>query len=503
MKNETRIIIRIIIFSAVILTSAFLLSFKDNKNIPDLKKPNVLLIITDQLNIETMSAMGNPYLHTPNMDRMAKRGMMFKNAYTSSPVCGPARSSIVTGRMPHETGVEWNPQGIKDGIKNVGEIFGEAGYKTVWAGKWHLPESYPQQPGAKQKSIKGFEMLPFGDQSIKNWGMGSETDPHLTKAAVKFLSSYKDEAPFFLAVNYCNPHDICFYPRKKGWVSENDSLLEIRYYGYKYKFPAIIGNHPGNISNLPPLPQNYARDKTEPQFLTDKRDHHQIYGLETYLAYNEFNDLEWQGYLNTYYRLTEKVDAEIGKVLDVLEASGRGENTIIVFTSDHGDGAAAHQWAAKLSFYKESSMVPMLVSFPGQIPENRVDKNNLVSLIDIVPTLCDYAGVKTVVPFTGKSMRGIIEKPNAAWRDFLVVELADYAPDKSRKGRMVRSADFTFNIFSEGKRNEQLFQVEKDKGENNNLAFNEDFKKIRNEHLGMLKIWMEETNDNFIIPPSN
>ena len=102
-------------------------------------RPNVLLIFTDQQNIQMMSAAGNPNLSTPAMDMIAEQGVMFMQSYCTSPVCGPARSSIISGRMPHETGVEWNGDEMKEDIINAGEIFRNSGYHTVWGGKWHLP----------------------------------------------------------------------------------------------------------------------------------------------------------------------------------------------------------------------------------------------------------------------------------------------------------------------------------------------------------------------------
>ncbi|NCB08739.1 MAG: hypothetical protein EOM73_11295 [Bacteroidia bacterium] len=226
----------------------------------DKSPPNIILIFTDQQNARTMSATGNPHLKTPAMDRLAEQGVLFTQTYCTSPVCGPSRSSIVTGRMPHETGVEWNGQSISDEIPNSGEIFRNAGYQTVWAGKWHLPESYPQRAAARQKTIKGFDILPFWNAEQPRWFLGTETDPPLTSAVVNFLKSYDRKKPLFLAVSYHNPHDICMYPRKAGWVTETDSLLEIRHYGFRHKLPDVIGTYPDKIKNLPPLPDNFEID---------------------------------------------------------------------------------------------------------------------------------------------------------------------------------------------------------------------------------------------------
>lgn len=463
-------------------------------------QPNVLLIFTDQQHIGMMSAMGNPYLHTPNMDRLARRGVMFKNAYCTSPVCGPARSSIVTGRMPHETGVEWNGDSIHSDIKNVGELFRQAGYQTTWGGKWHLPESYPQRTKARIKHIRGFDLLPFKNPDDEPWMLGAETDPPLTRAVVNFLGEQDPSQAFFLAVSYHNPHDICFYARKDGWVSPEDSLLEIRHYGFEYQLPDVVGTHPSEFEALPPLPPNHPIEIDEPEFITTKRHQHNEYGLETKLANQEFGDLEWRGYLNAYLRLTELVDVEIGKVLDALEANGLDENTIIVFTSDHGDGAAAHKWSAKLSLYKEASMVPLLVSFPGVIPTQQIDETHLVSQIDIVPTLCDYAGIEVDVAFTGKSLRPILEQPTAPWREQVIVELADYKPDPSRKGRMVRTDQFKYTTFTTGARHEQFFDLSQDPGETKSLIEDPAYQEEIEQHRQLLSQWIIQTKDNFPFP---
>lgn len=469
-------------------------SKKDDSN---KQEPNVLLIFTDQQNVNMMSAAGNTYLQTPAMDKLASEGVMFAQSYCTSPVCGPARSSIISGRMPHETGVEWNGDSMKEEIKNAGEIFREAGYRTIWGGKWHLPESYPQRAKSKQKAIKGFELLPFQDPEIDNWMLGAETDPPLTKAVVNFLDEYKSDQPFFLGVSYHNPHDICFYARKDGWATPEDSLLDIRYYGFEYKLPEVVGTHPKYYNNLPELPKNHEISQDESSFIQEKRDHHKEYGLETHLANQEFGELEWRGYLNAYLRLTEMVDVEIGKVMTALKSNGFDENTIVVFTSDHGDGATSHKWAAKNNLYEESSKVPFIVKWKNKIPTGVKDNKHLVSQIDILPTLCDYAQITNTPSFTGRSIRPIIENPLAEWREYLVVELADYKPDRSRKGRMVRTESFKYNVYSSGDRNEQFFNLKNDPGEMINLINDPTKSREIQKHREYLTKWIERTNDTF------
>lgn len=461
-----------------------------------IQKPNILLIFTDQQNINAMSVAGNPHLHTPSMDQLAADGVRFTEVYCASPVSGPSRASMVTGFMPSEIGMDWNDQSrFKPGTETVGDLFSKNGYRTLWAGKWHIPEIYPQR--SKDRVIRqyGFEFLPFWDAPNQDWLLGAQTDPPLTTAVVDFLDHYVEERPFFLSVSYHNPHDICMFPRKVGWETTSEEKLLIRPFG-KYKLPDPLGTHPCSLSNLPSMPDNYNKTGEEPEFVTDKRTKENPYGDEVQLAAG-FSDLEWQAYLNSYYRLTELVDKEIGKIVEALKRNHLYDNTLIVFTSDHGDGMGAHKWAAKLSLYQESVQVPMIVVVPGKNKMAKVDATHLVSLTDIVPTFYDYAGIKSEKKLAGRSLKRIIESSDTEWRTFVVTELADDLKDKTRKGRMVRTQCYKYNIYTSGKKNEQLFDLKSDPGETVNLAYRKEYSSVMEQHRLLLRQWIKERNDNF------
>ena len=171
------------------------------------------------------------------------------------------------------------------------------------------------------------------------------------------------------------------------------------------------------------------------------------------------------------------------------------ENSLIFFTSDHGDGATAHKWAAKLSLYEESAKIPMVIVYPGKIVGSNVDDKHLVSQTDLLPTMLEFANIQSELVFTGESLKPIIEDRNASWRNYLVTELADFQPDSTRKGRMLRTPDYEYNIYSTGE--EQLFNLKKDPGEMNNLANNDEFEAIRKNCRNNLKQWAEKTKDHF------
>ncbi|MEQ9437423.1 MAG: sulfatase-like hydrolase/transferase [Cyclobacteriaceae bacterium] len=432
-------------------------------------KPNILIILTDQHTNDALSYLGNPNLHTPAMDELARGGMYFTQSYCTSPVCGPARSSLITGRMPHETGVVWNSTTINAAYPTIGQIFQKEGYNAVWAGKWHLPEGYPAQ--TTMDSVRGFEVLPF--QSLEaSWDTGAATDGPIADAAVDYLNDYSDDKPFVLTVSLHNPHDICYVPRRPDQYAKADEL-----------------------DNLPPLPPNFNIADDEPEFLQEKRllDH---YGDELFLS-RDYSPEDWQAYLYHYYRFTEMVDQEIGKILDAVRANGLDENTLIVLTSDHGDGAAAHQWAAKLSFYEEAATVPFIIRWKDHIPEGIINRDQLVSGIDLVPTLCDYAGIKDSPTYTGKSIRPIVENARATLRDYLVVELADDKEDSTRHGRMIRDKRYKYNLYNQGEHHEQLFDLWNDPGEMQNLAEEPQYRPIKLKMKEALDQWMQQTNDDY------
>jgi len=449
------------------------------------KKPNVLFVFTDQHTLNAMSATGNPHLKTPALDKLAANGVTFTNSYCTSPVCGPARSSLLTGRMPHETGVDFNEQAPHSDIPNMGQVFREAGYKTLWAGKWHLPESYPSREG-KSNKIAGFDIIPFYDPKKKNrhWVFGWNTDEALADAVVDVVKNKIPKEPFLLGVSFHNPHDICFYVRNK-----------------------IFFTRLNEIENLPPLPENNGVDENEPELVKLLRTKDN-YGFETARA-KDFTDEEWQGYLYDYYRLVEMVDVEVGKILDAFEEEGLMDDTIIVFTADHGDGAASHKWHSKVVLYEESVAVPFIISYKGKISKNIIDDKHLVSGVDVLPTLCDYAGIKHPKKCTGKSLKPILDDPSLQGTEFVITELAPFLKSTlggkyfDWRGRMVRTSEFKYCVYSNGERNEQLFDMVNDRGEMNNLAYNSKFRSVIKKHRNLLVQWIKDTDDDFKMPIFN
>ena len=223
--------------------------------------------------------------------------------------------------------------------------------------------------GSRRATDPGFEYLSDEYPEGVPRQLGTDTDPIWTDHAVEFLRSQQpphpdSDQPFLLVASLHNPHDICY------WCMDRREFLDIA---------------PG--SDLPPLPANFEPLEEEPEFVGLCR-RRAVYAPE--IAWTPgWDETEWRNYLYAYYRLTERVDQQIGRLLGALEESGLSDDTLIVLTSDHGEGVAAHKWVTKLMLWEEVVKVPFVIRLSGAVPENRLDSSRLVSGVDLLPTLCD------------------------------------------------------------------------------------------------------------------
>jgi arylsulfatase A-like enzyme len=430
-------------------------------------RPNILLIITDQQSINAMSVSGNPYIQTPNMDALAEHGIRFTKSYSTFPESSASRSSIVTGRMPHLTGVMFNEQIPDSNLLTMGEIFKEAGYQTTWAGKWHLPEQFPHTSIQEASGFRFLNFLPAEKMTAR----GDVADTPLADGVVKYLKGRKKE-PFLLVVSFQNPRDISALPAKPT----------------AFPFPA-------NIASAPPIPSNHEISSSEPHFIKDCRKQNS-YSNETFLA-SSFRENDWRNYLHHYYRRVENVDEEIGKILAILEKESLDQNTLIIYTSTYGDGSAAHKWAGRQSLYQEIVQVPFIITQFGKNPTNVVNNRHLVSGIDILPTMLDYAGMQIPDELNGKSIRQIIDNPDTTWRNYIVSQIAPFPDKPAKQGRMISDGRYKYMVYSEGQPNEQLFELINDPGEKTNLVYSPVHSAAKEALKKALISWTKENQDPF------
>jgi choline-sulfatase len=444
-------------------------------------RPNIVFITTDQQMADAMSfRMGNKWIHTPNMDRLASRGVFFTRAYAANPLCAPSRNSIVTGRFPHTTGIEkngdlaiwgnWNkpPESLNywtgENFKSMGTYFKDAGYETAHFGKWHINYN------PADKAVHGFETVRHPTKPINDISVPYEADKFLKRPHKK---------PFMLWASFINPHDIC-------QVARFQKLPE-----------GPIGKLPP-VSKLPPLKSNLAppRNETEAMALIRKS-----YNKTKQFPVGHYSHFDWRRLRWSYYRLVEKVDAQIGKLLTSLKSNGYDKNTLIVFTSDHGTLLGAHGFNQKTMFYEESARVPLIISYPGKITPG-LNKTLVNTGIDLLPTLLDFAHIKKLSILPGISLKKAAEDHTPLTsRRYIVCEnemmqggpVHGKTPDVS--GRMVRGKRYKYCLYDTLNHREALFDEKKDPGETVNIAYKKPSKPIIKKYRSYLNEFARKYRD--------
>ena len=425
-------------------------------------QPNLLFILTDQQSAGALSCVGNPHLQTPNLDRLAAMGVRFENAYCTQPLCVPSRSSLVSGRMPHEVGVPINLRENEAAARVpwMSHVLSEAGYQTCWIGKWHLPVA------TDKPELHGFDQT-----HCRRVG-----DADVPRLCAEFLEGER-ATPFLLVASFVNPHDICEWAR-----------------GDRLPYGAIGEAPPPD--KCPPLPANFAVAPDEPSALCDTV---RPFSPRVYPT-DDWDEGRWRQYLWAYGRLVEKVDAQIGELLDALEASGHAKDTVVIFSSDHGDGMAAHGWNQKQVLWEEVVRVPLIIRDPAAQQPGHTDAHLVSMNLDLLPTLCDYAQAAPPSELCGRSLRPLVEnRAPDDWRDFVFVETEFCVFDSSSgvQGRAARSRRYKYIVYSRGERREQLFDLERDPGEMRNLANDLAYAAITREHRQRLQVWLDQVGDNF------
>jgi choline-sulfatase len=435
-------------------------------------RPNIVVITTDQQSADALSCrMGSTFLRTPAMDGLAAHGTFFSRAYSANPLCIPARTAMLTGQCPHVTGLQTNDNAasLAGKFKTYGTLLREAGYDTAYFGKWHVP--YPRPDGAAH----GFKVL----GANRNDGIDAEVPP----LAEAFISQPRS-GPFLLVTSFVNPHNICEWARGEDLKN------------------GPVGDPPA-LELCPPAVKNLQVMKDEPDIIPLIR---QSYQSNRLFPVGNFDERKWRQYRWAYFRMIEMVDAHIGRVIRALRDAGQYENTLIVFTSDHGDCQGAHGWNQKTVLFDESSRVPLVVKPPGAPGAGTCDL--LVNIgLDLLPTLCSFAGVVPPAGLPGESLQDVVRDSTARHaRPYIVVEnkMVQGDPVGGEKpepnGRMVRSGRYKYCAYDLGTRRESLVDLDRDPGELVNLAADPSHRAVLAEHRRYLAEWCRTTRDPFVAP---
>ena len=370
---------------------------------------NLLFIFTDQMHRYALRCMGTPDIHTPNLDALAQRGMLFERAYSNCPVCTPFRINLFTGLYSSQTGTMKNAARIPAGCVTLADALNSGGYETCYVGKWHIGGAgngpIPKELRGGFSDFIGYQCyngfihnVCFYDRDDREHCFDRHRTDVTTDLAIEKLRGLAPH-PFALFVSYQAPH----YPVQPS------PEFERMYAG------VTIQRRP-NSQEIDPYTRTWSPPSPWPP---DSCPDFQRYG-------NNLNE-----YLRLYYALVTQIDAGVGRILAELERLGRAEDTVVVFTSDHGDMQGSHGLKNKSLPYEESSGIPLIVRVPGGIGGARTGA--LVSGIDFFPTALDWLGLPQVPGLPGRSFaplsRGETQELNgpvfSEMRDWKMVCMGD------------------------------------------------------------------------------
>lgn len=437
-------------------------------------QPNVLFLISDDLN-NYLGCYGDPRARTPHLDALAARGVRFDRAYCAFPLCGPSRNSMLTGLYPNSTGILTNSQIFRQTIPehpSLSQAFRQAGYFAARIGKlyhYNVPKSVGTN-GHDDPASWELELNPAGVDRLEeeseiftltrgqfggtlSWYASPKGDAHHTDAMMAKDAEWvlercakEPDRPFLLAVGFFRPHTPYVAPEDPyfGWYPEQEMPL----------FPTVDKNPP----EVPAAA--LGSYKKEQDQLTDE--------LRRQCA-------------QAYYASISFMDAQVGRVVAALDRLGLAENTIIVFTSDHGYHMGEHGLYQKMSLFENSARVPLLVVAPGVTPAGSVISEP-VSHVDLYPTLTELAGVEAPDNLQGQSLVPMLKDPSAKGRGWALTQVVRGGGGRAKAGAAqgvggkrffgysLRTDRWRYTEWEEGEQGRELYDHENDPGELANLA---------------------------------
>ena len=434
------------------------------------EKPNVLFLICDDLNCD-IGCYDHPLVKTPNIDRLAERGVRFERAYCQYPLCGPSRASFMCGLYPDQTLVRRNSIYIREHLPNVNtmsQMYRDAGYMATRIGKIyhynvpkHIGTSGHDDPYSWNNTInpegrdvhdedKIFSLIPGSFGGTLSWLAADGTDDEQTDGiaaleADKVLKRFaKNDTPFFLAVGLYRPHTPYVAPKKYFEMYPRDKI------------------------QVPAVPEGYLKTIPAParKSLTRKKQNN----LKPELARKA---------IQAYYASITFADAQLGRVLDSLDAAGLTDNTIIVFTSDHGYHMGEHGHYQKTTLFENAARVPLIMAGPGITATGTVTKS-FAEMVDFYPTLAELSGLKAPGFLAGVSLLPALKDAAATPRKSAFTQYEN--------GYSLRTDRYRYTEWGDdGKAGVELYDHSNDADEMKNLASSEAHQQTITELSGQLR----------------
>ena len=444
------------------------------------QRPNVIFFFSDQQRWDTVGCYGQKLAVTPNLDRMAAEGVLFENAFTVQPVCGPARACLQTGLYATQSGCYRNGISLPDTDATLANDLNRAGYQTAYVGKWHLASSMDTRymhpnADARQRQPADYEtraIPPERRGGYKDYWIASDLleftshgyDGHvfdgdmnrvdfkgyradrITDFALDFIGQADRETPFFLFISYIEPHHQNDHNRYEGPAGSQE-----RFSGYEV---------PGDLVGT---------------------------------------GGDWRENYPDYLGCCNSLDANLGRIRRKLEETGLAENTVVIYTSDHGTHFRTRNREYKRACHDGCIHIPMVVCGPGFRGGRRVDR--MVSLLDIPPTILDCAGQEKPDRMQGDSLGSLAEGSVAGREECVFLQISE-----SQVGRAIRTRKWKYAVRdyskdgwkdSESDRYEEdfLYDLENDPHEKHNLVLDPGYVPVRKELCGLLAARMVQAGE--------
>ena len=389
---------------------------KHTEVLMDQRKPNVLWICTDQQRRDTLGCYGNPFVTTPNLDRLAQSGVKFERAYCQNPVCSPSRASFLTGRYPRTCRERQNGQDIPADERLLPKIFHENGYTCGLSGKLHVSVCGPRVCRITERRIDdGYDFFrwshhPSAIDRKSNWPANDYT-MWLTEHGQVYRTPRREDCPYVMRgmpaeysqTKWCTDMAISYMESARQY--DIPWLFSVNYFDPHHPFDPPEEYLKPYLDRLDEIPlPNYVPGEleTKPSFQTT--DHNGAYNQKGSFVYDTMTDYDHRMLRAAYWAMCDQIDDQVGRLLDYLEQSGQLENTIVIYMSDHGENLGDHGMYLKGAYFYENNVnVPLIISWPGVIDGGRVS-DSLVELTDIAPTLCEAAGIPVEEGMQGKSL---------------------------------------------------------------------------------------------------
>lgn len=433
--------------------------------------PSVLFIVMDDLRTE-LGCYGAEGVITPNIDRLAKAGVLFKNAYAQYPVCNPSRASLLSGLRPAETGIVTNQLPFRRAmpdIRSLPQFFRNNGYFTAGIGKiFHLGEDNKEGKPVKFRDPLSWDFFYDGMEDATKLGKTGEgrnltngklpwcawlaaegddedqPDGLNAKVAVDMLEKHHGE-PFFIGLGFHKPHDPFIAPKK------------------------YFDMYPPGSTKLASEPEDRSKQVR--------------HAIPNHTDFAAFNDVERREFKRAYHACTTFADAQLGKVLDAMDRLKLWDNTIVILIGDHGYHLGEHEWWNKVTVYELGARAPMMVWVPGAKGLGK-PTDALVEFVDFYPTLLDYAGLVAPHKLSGSSFRSIMDDPGLPGKDAAYTQVN--RPGST--GLSVRTERWRYTEWGkDGKDGIELYDHASDNGEYHNLSDAREHAELRSKLSGLLE----------------